>query len=211
MTKDDTENTPSSGVKRALAVSATIVLVTFMLGMVVGISRSVLEGGEITFPIALVSIVVATLLALSIYLAWKVWPRADPKTEAQSTIKSRNILLLLVGVGIVLGIVFGLAEGEETMALVSNGPLAPLWAGVILLVWLVLVPVLSWMWWKSVDEHEATAYRDGGFWAMHLYMFLVPAWWIAERAGWLPSQDPMIVFLIVCFFWCVIWFHKKYF
>lgn len=212
MTKDDTENPGFSGVKRALLVSLTIVIAIFMLGVVFGFSQSVLERGEITLPMVIAFLALVALLGVSLYLSWKVWPRARPDIEAQSTIKSRSAIFQLLGVGVVLGVVFALAEGGDGgMALVSNAPISPAWASAILLFWLVFVPILTWKWWQSVDEHEATAYREGGFWAAHLYLFLVPTWWLAARAGWMPEQDPMIVFLIISFFWSAWWLYKRYF
>lgn len=211
MTKDDTDTGVSTGFKQALIVAVAFILAVFMLGVVFGFTQSILRHGQIeAIDIAILAGMLAVLAGV-LYLTWRVWPRAQPDREAQSTIKSRTILLQIALVSVVLGIISALADPDSSQNLFSNGPLTPVWAGAMLVIWLVFVPVVSWKWWQSVDEHEATAYRDGGFWAAHLYLFLVPAWWVAERAGWLPPQEPMIVFIIVCVFWCVWWLYKRYF
>ncbi|MEP0191049.1 MAG: hypothetical protein ABJP70_10525 [Erythrobacter sp.] len=211
MTKDDIDTDASPGAKQALIFAATFIAAVFLIGLVFGFSQSILKHGEIEAIDIAILAGMLTALAVVLNLVWRVWPRARPDSEAQSTIKSRTILLQMAVIGLVLGVISALADPDSSQTLFSNGPLTPVWAGAMLAIWLVFLPVISWKWWQSVDEHEATAYREGGFWAAHLYLFLVPAWWIAERAGWLPPQEPMIVFIIVCVFWTGWWLYKRYF
>ncbi len=124
--------------------------------------------------------------------------------------KARNLLWIALAVGFVLGIYFG-AMGDGSMdILFSNNPVSSAVAGIGIVVWLIVVPWISWLWWQAVDEHEAGAYREGAMVAVHLYIFMVPTWWLAARAGWVPEQQPMIVFLIVCVVWTAVWFYRKY-
>ncbi len=124
--------------------------------------------------------------------------------------KARNLLWIAVAVGAVLGIYSGATAEGDMDVMLSNDPISPSFAMVAIAVWLVIVPLISWLWWRAVDEHEAGAYREGAMVAAHLYLFMAPTWWLATRAGWVPEQQPMIVFTIVCVVWTAVWFYRKY-
>ncbi|MFM7403277.1 MAG: hypothetical protein ACKO1N_04100, partial [Erythrobacter sp.] len=112
--------------------------------------------------------------------------------------------------GLPLGFVIGTSEGGGS-DFVSNSPIDPAIAAFIIGSLLVAGPILTWLWWQRIDEHEAGAYRDGGLIAVHAYLFVTPTWWIATCAGWLPPQEPMLVLLAVSAIWCLIWFIRRYF
>ncbi|MEL6878764.1 MAG: hypothetical protein AAGL68_11810 [Pseudomonadota bacterium] len=135
---------------------------------------------------------------------------SSSETIAPSTRKSRNLLLIALAIGGALGLFLGLSDGAGNDILFSNAPISQTVALISIAVWLIIVPAISWLWWKSVDEHEANAYREGAMISAHLYLFIVPAWWFAARAGWLQAQDPMIVFMIVCGVWILVWAYRKY-
>jgi hypothetical protein len=112
-------------------------------------------------------------------------------------------------IGGVLGLLLAIGTDGD-LAVYSNGPINPLVALVAAVIFLVIVPIATWVWWKSIDEHEANAYRDGSMIAVHAYFFIVPAWWLAARTGYVPAQDPMVVLLIVSVIWGAVWFIRRY-
>jgi hypothetical protein len=117
----------------------------------------------------------------------------------------------MCGLGAVMGFGFAIADESGSMALFSNRPIGNVTAAAAIIGWMLLVPVLTWIWWRTVDEHETAVYAESGLIAAHVYLIGVPTWWLATRAGWLPAQDPMIVWLIVASVWTVIWLYRRYF
>ncbi len=145
-------------------------------------------------------------------LAWalrRYWPASSGEPESPRVKRSRMFLYASLGVGIVLGIVMVAGEGASS-PIFSNQPIGSVVAGISIAIWLIVVPIGTWLWWRSIDEHEGDAYREGAMVAGHAYLFIAPAWWMATRAGWLPPQDPMIVFLAVCAIWSAVWLSKRY-
>jgi hypothetical protein len=104
----------------------------------------------------------------------------------------------------------GMADDGARVVL-GNGPVSPVLAAGLIAAWLIPGPLLTWLWWRQIDEHEAGAYREGAVVAIHAYVFLTPAWWIATRAGWLPPQEPMLVLFAVSLVWGLVWFVRRYF
>lgn len=153
---------------------------------------------------------VAGLLMIAILaLVWRFWPAPSNEPEAPNVKKSRMTLYLCMGVGGVMGFLFVIADGPES-GMFSNGTINPVIAAILIGIWLILAPLGTLRWLRNVDEHEVGAYRDGAYIAGHAYLFIVPAWWVAARAGWLPAQDPMIAFILFCAIWSVVWFAKRY-
>jgi hypothetical protein len=160
--------------------------------------------------------IIAVGLIVCVACAWglfrlKPWPPQD-ELVAPSQRKARNMLLLCGAVGGILGAILslGMFRGEGLMFAFSNAPLAPLEAIVILVVWLSVVPALSWIWWRNIDEHEAQAYNFGAIIALHLYYLGLPAWWIGWRGGFLPEPRHMLIFLAVTVAWGLGWAWRRY-
>jgi hypothetical protein len=151
----------------------------------------------------------ALLLIVICFAVWRMWPAESGEPEAPRVKQSRMVIFTCMGVGALLGMILVLTQ-EPGVEMFFDGPINPIIAGVVIAVWLLFVPIATLKWLRTVDEHEADAYREGAFIAGHAYLFLAPAWWMAHRAGWLPAQDPMIVFLIICTVWSAVWFAKRY-
>lgn len=214
MTKPDFSdaNLPSDGavlLKRGLLGVGGGITLVFIAGMIAGYGSVVIEhGGPSLIDAAIIAAMLMAAVALG-YGIWRFWPRGRDEPEAPRVKSARIILVAVCIVSAVIGIILAV-EDEGASSLFSNAPINPAMGMLVLVLWLVSVPVLTWLWWRKVDEHEAGAHRDGAAIAAHAYMFIAPAWWIASRAGWLPNQEPMIVLLIVSAVWCVVWFIKRY-
>lgn len=184
----------------------------FAGGVALGIAIVAVTEG-ITAPILAI---VAVALAVFAGCLWglfrlKPWP-ADDEPLAPSQRRARAMLVLSGGIGGLLGIILSLGMlGDEDLGLVfSNAPLAPVAAAVVLAVWLLLTPVLTWVWWRNIDEHEAQAYTYGAVAALHIYYFVTPGWWIGWRGGFLPEPQHMLVFVLASIAWLGGWAWHRY-
>lgn len=210
MTETETENEANPALRKSLIAGLGGVTLLSLAAFLAGFTVSAFEHGSLTLTHA--GLIVAVLVAIAgvVILCMKLWPNTGPEPIGPSAKKSRDMMFVLIALSLVAGVAFAVMEGPENNFLFSNGPIGSTTAIAVLLGWLVVMPIVTLMWWRTIDEHEADAYRAGSMIAGHFYMFLVPSWWIAARAGWVPSQDPMIVFLIVCVVWSAAWFYKKF-
>lgn len=210
MTNTETSPQSSSGLKNGLSGVFVTITLLFATGALAGFATAVLEDGE---PSLLdLGIIAALLLAIIMMILFlrKFWLARKDEPVAASTKKARNWLYIAVAIGAALGAFTTNVGGADMETLFSNQPIPPLLALVSIAIWLIVVPMVTWAWWRSVDEHEATAYRDGAMVAAHVYLFIAPSWWLAARAGWVQPQDPLIVFLIVSIIWSAYWLYRKY-
>lgn len=216
MTKPDPEfldDGPSDGVillKRGLISVIGGLLLIFLAGIIAGYSSVMIENRSADLVDAAVLGALLLVTALTAFGMWRLWPRTGPEPVAPSIRKARFFLILAVGLSVVLGFILAAANPSST-AVFSNAPVGAATAAVAIVLWVIVAPVLIWLWWRKIDEHEADAYRDGAMIAIHVYMFAAPGWWMATRAGWLPPQDPMVVLLGVCVVWSIVWFVRRYF
>ena len=93
----------------------------------------------------------------------------------------------------------------------SDSPL-PLALAVLLAVfWGVIMPVIAWFWHtRAIDEQEANAYRDGGYYAAYGYLMGAPTWWFLWRGGLLPEPNGTLIFCLFAIIWTAVWVWKKY-
>jgi hypothetical protein len=216
MTRTDpalSDNLPSEGaimLKRAgIAVVGGIALI-FMAGMMAGFISAVLDKGSMSAKGAAIFAAMVLVAGAIAYAMWRFWPRMERVPEAPRVKEARRLLYLSLGLGGLLGVVMGIAGGS-TEDLFSNTAVSASFAGWSIAVYLTVLPVMTWLWWRNVDEHEAGAYRDGAVVAVHGYLFAAPVWWMATRAGWAPPQDPMVMVVFVSLLWSAVWLYRRYF
>lgn len=213
MTKPDHIDQPEGNVllKRTLISTLGGIALIFLAGVFARYLSVVIEHGALQLVDAVILGCVVGLMALVVYSGWRFWPSASGEPVANSTRKATRILYAMCGLGAITGLAFALGDDSESMALFSNRPIGNVTAVVAIIGWTVLVPVLTWIWWRTVDEHEAAVYAESGLITLHVYLIGAPTWWLATRTGWLPAQEPMIVWLIVASVWTVIWLYRRYF
>lgn len=167
--------------------------------------------------------VIGGFFAIIAGLAYAIWRNAQKlKASGEPTTKreklNRNIILACGVIGGVMGAVIA-AAGIATMPDGSTDPLLILSVGklpvavVVPLVffWAVVMPVIAWFWHtRAIDEQEASAYRDGGYYAAYAYLILAPTWWLLWRGGLLPEPDGVAIFIAFSLIWSAVWFWKKY-
>lgn len=197
---------------RAGLIAVLAVTALFALGAVSGMIAAMLEGGASGVVIAL-AIAAAGIGALCLWLLRLVL-RGDPaRPAAPSVRKGQQLLIIAAVLGGVLGL--WLSAGQDALTgeyqILGNQPLPPIIALVAIGLWLVLVPLVTWQWFRTVDEHERRAYNFGSIIALHAYVFAMPAWWIGWRGGFLPQPDHIVIFLGVCAVWTAGWLWRRYF
>jgi hypothetical protein len=210
---DDFAAEPSDGAiilrRAALGIGGGIALI-FMAGMIAGFSGYVIENGG--FNLKAAGILGAMLLVTGgiAYGIWRLWPGPSNEPVAPRVLSARRIMIAAFVLSLPIGIMLAMAD-NGVQGFLSDAPVSSAFAATVIAFWLIAGPVLTWLWWRQIDEHEAGAYRDGALVAVHAYIFVAPAWWMATRAGWLPPQEPMLVVLAVCVLWSVVWFVRRYF
>lgn len=210
---DDFAAEPSDGaiiLRRAVIGIGGGILLLFMAGMIAGYASGMIEQGTADLRDAGILGTILLVAGGVAYAMWRLWPGASDEPVAPRVRNARRFMIASLVVGMPLGFVLG--AGEDGRAeFVSNTPVSPLVAASVIALWLIVAPLLTWLWWRQIDEHEASAYRDGGLVAVHAYLFVAPAWWMGTRAGWLPQQEPMAVVIAVSLVWGLVWFFRRYF
>lgn len=205
----DDEPSPFAGAKRAIIATGGGTAILILMGIATRYAAAALDHGE---PSATDVAVIGAIALLAVLASWQLWrflSKQGLEPEAPRIQRARKLFVAMGLIGGVLGLLLAIGTDGD-LAVYSNGPINPLVALVAAVIFLVIVPIATWVWWKSIDEHEANAYRDGSMIAVHAYFFIVPAWWLAARAGYVPAQDPMVVLLIVSVIWGAVWFIRRY-
>ena len=195
--------------RRALLGFGGGITLVFITGLIAGFTSVVIKhGGPDLTDIAILAALLLIGAAVG-YGMWRYWPHSSDEPEAPRIKSARKILIAVMIFSAPLGILLAMSD-DGAMGLFSNSPVSPTIALIALAIWLIPVPLLSWLWWRRVDEHEANAYRDGALIAAHAYLLITPTWWLGARAGWFPPQDSMIVLLMVSIVWSAVSIVKKY-
>lgn len=138
--------------------------------------------------------------------------------EKQSLTKrerlNRNIMIGCGLLGVALGVALAISDGDlgsEGLATFSDAPLSSPVTIALAAVWGLILPMMAWFWHRSaIDEQEASAYRDGAYYAAYTYVVAAPCWWILWRGGILPEPDGVTIFIAFNSIWLATWLWKKY-
>ncbi|MEQ1552238.1 hypothetical protein [Sphingorhabdus sp.] len=205
-------------VGRSLAWIAVTALATiFTASAIVGVIATSTESGEPPsgIDIAIVAGLVAMIGAL-IYaqttMARRIHIGGGPMTTREKL--NRNIMVGCGLLGAVIGATLVATDGSipsDPQTMFSDSPL-PLAIAVFLAVfWGVIMPIIAWFWHtRAIDEQEANAYRDGGYYAAYAYLIGAPTWWFLWRGGLLPEPNGMLITCLFAIIWTAVWFWKKY-
>lgn len=200
---------PSSNSDRLVGILLGIVTL-FLVGILIGYVAKVSEKGLVSAVDG--AFLLGFVLAIVIIggLAWSKWRKVSAEPEATSARKSRNIYICATILGGILGAFIMIAGGPEPETMFSNSPVSGTVALISIVFWAIGTPLITFIWWRVTDEHEIAAYSKGAMLAFHAYIFVVPSWWMAARAGWMPQQDPMIIWSATMILWSAAWLYKKY-
>jgi hypothetical protein len=198
--------------KGALACALLITL-AYLVGYSIGTAGALIEesAGSGAFIVGLGLPILGCLALVWGLFRLRLWERAeDPVAPKQK--RARGLILASLAIGMVLGVVlvWPTFSGGGPLILFSDAPLPAASVAIFLAVWLVLTPLLTWIWWRAIDEHEARAYEFGSLVAIHVYLFAAPAWWFGWRGGFLPEPRHMLIFLAVMLALCLGWAWRRY-
>ena len=203
---------------RSLAlITVSAIGTIFTAGAIVGVIAAATEGGQALSltAMAIVAGLVAIIGAL-IYAQWNLARRirigGGPMTTREKL--NRNIMVGCGLLGAAIGATLVATDGSipsDPQTMFSDSPL-PLALAVLLAVfWGVIMPVIAWFWHtRAIDEQEANAYRDGGYYAAYAYLMGAPTWWFLWRGGLLPEPNGTLIFCLFAIIWTAVWFWKKY-
>jgi hypothetical protein len=178
-------------------------------------------GGALSGPALAVLAVLGAIIAGLAYVIWrnakKLKSNSEPMTKREKL--NRNIILGLGLMGGVMGVIMSttimgnIPDGEPASlaAMFGSGPIPLSVVLPFVFVWGVIMPVIAWFWHtRAIDEQEASAYRDGGYYAAYAFVILTPLWWMLWRGGFLPEPDGIAIYLTFSVLWSAVWFWKKY-
>ncbi|MEQ1689526.1 MAG: hypothetical protein ABL874_13220 [Sphingopyxis sp.] len=140
----------------------------------------------------------------------------EPLTPREA--RNRNILILCMLLGGVIAA--ALIAGEQMMggqryyggsAGVFSGALPPLLTIALAGVWGIVLPIISLLWLRVIDEHERAAYRDGAEVAAFAYLIGAPIWWILWRGGLVAAPDGVFIFLTFNVIYLAVWLWRKFY
>jgi hypothetical protein len=160
--------------------------------------------------------------AIIIGLAYAIWRNVGKMKASNEGLTRREKLnrnmtygFVLVGgaIGLLLTFYDTSVGNLDTGALpiFSDNPVPPVMALMIVFFWAVIMPIIAWFWHKrAIDEQEASAYRDGGYYAAYAFLIGAPMWWMLWRGGFAPEPDGVAIFMLFASLWTAVWFWKKY-
>jgi hypothetical protein len=201
-------------VKRVLKLSGLVFAIVFLFGIGTGITYASLEDGGFTLVRSAILGVVVLMTLFCVWLAVRILNA--PTGEAPPTPKerlNRNLLIACGALGFVMSMLMMFTQDgpDLTNGLLSNDPLQPGIAIVLLVLMGVVLPILSFVWHRSaVDEQEVAAYKDGALWGLNVFMLGLPVWWIAWRGGFVPAPDMIFIYFATIFVMGAVWMWKKY-
>jgi uncharacterized membrane protein YidH (DUF202 family) len=160
--------------------------------------------------------------AIIIGLAYAIWRNVSKMKASNEGLTRREKLnrkmtygFLLAGGAIGLLLAFydtSVGNLDTRPALIlADSPMPPVMALMLVFFWAVIMPIIAWFWHKrAIDEQEASAYRDGGYYAAYAFLIGAPMWWILWRGGFAPEPDGVAIFMLFASLWTAVWFWKKY-
>lgn len=196
---------------RLLLALALGVLTVFFAGATAGSYSALNENSEPT--LRGIAIVVGFALA-TVLSGWSTYhfgrftlPRGGAKTR-----RALWMLILALAIGVMLAV---LVPMEEDFTIFVGGGQAsnwPLWRTILgLFVLIVIVPVITVIWHRNIDELVHRAYSDAALVAGYGYILISASWWLAWRGGLMPEPNGYILFWMFVAVWSVtgLWRHFR--
>lgn len=160
--------------------------------------------------------------AIIIGLAYAIWRNVSKMKASNEGLTRREKLnrKIVWGCGLAGGAIglflafyeTSVGNSDTGPALIfADSPMPPVIALILAFFWAVIMPIIAWFWHKrAIDEQEASAYRDGGYYAAYAFMIGAPTWWMLWRGGVAPEPDGVAIFMLSASLWTAVWFWKKY-
>lgn len=182
----------------------------FCLGIATGVTAGMLEKGSLSMRAGLIG---AACLVIGLLLAWQAFRqmrRLLSEPVGKNTRRARILTAISVVLGIVIGIMLSIGESGAN-PLVTGEEISPTIARILAVCALVVVPALTLVWWRALDEHEAGAYSDGALVALNFNVSVTAAWWVLAKGGLASPVEAMPILMLTLAIWSVVWLWKRYF
>ena len=205
---------PGAGIRHTLKIAAAGLLVLFTLGATVGAFVATADLGITPKRIVLTAGLVLAAIAAGYWLVslLRRFPSTGP--EAPRVATARRMVVISGAVGGLLGVLMAVATigvgDAPAFAPFSDAPLPPLLAALLIAILVLVVPPVTWIWHRSIDEHETAAYRLAALIALYAYFWLSVVWWLGARGGFLPPVEGIIVFFVTIAVWGLGWAWARF-
>ena len=211
---DEAENLGSARLWRWLRIVGLSLALVFSLGVIAGIVMVQANRGIdlTTRGIAILAAMVAAGLICSWLLIREL---KKPTGEEPLTPKerlNRNLIVACGAIGGLMGAGLMLAQGGLPAGggLFSNAPL-PTWIAIVMVAIIGgVLPIISYVWHRTIDEQEADAYKIGALYGIYVYMLGAPLWWFAWRGGFAPEPNGTAIYFATVLTVGAVWTWKKY-
>lgn len=159
----------------------------------------------------------SALLVIVITFLWlnalNLTTKADEPVAPSTKKAQRTLILSLVFGAVLAGLFFAatLSDGFDITDthLFSNSPIPPILGIGCAILYIGGMIYSCQQWYKSADEHERAAVSTALYASFYFYSLVGPAWWMLQRSGLVPVQDPMIMYILVLTVFAAIWTYKR--
>jgi hypothetical protein len=140
------------------------------------------------------------------------WKKLSPRRKTYWATLGCS-LLLGFGLGIALfdsafKIGYSVGQGEPLPNPLLN--LSPTMSFAIVVLFNLGLWPITWLWHRTVDEHEEQAVLWGGLIAGYAFIVLGGSWVILSWANVVPEMSLGTAIAIFSFIWSVVWIYKKF-
>ena len=220
-TMTDADEMANNNGRRMLWVIVSGLGIMMTAGAVAGyLAAHEAQGGGALGTAGIVTLCVCAAIITG--LAFAIWRNVSKMKASNEGLTrreklNRNMIYGFVLVGGAIGLLpafydTSVGNSDTGPALIlADSPMPPVVALMLVFFWAVIMPIIAWFWHKrAIDEQEASAYRDGGYYAAYAFMIGAPMWWILWRGGFAPEPDGVAIFMLFASLWTAVWFWKKY-
>ena len=134
---------------------------------------------------------------------WRANQPISPRTRKANNLFALSGLVSIVAFG---ALMVGTTDRDSPVELFYS-PIPAAIAIAAIAAWLLSM-FLSWLWYRSADEHERHAADFGNIVGMWLFTVGTPVWWVAARGGLLPEPNVMILWVAVMIVAGIGWFWR---
>ena len=213
-TIEDIDEPTGPRIGRLLLGGLLSIVLLFCAGIATGAGVALIEGAK-NPPKAIAMIAAALFAAVAsgvvihrMRLFKPDEPISDRTRQARKMLFASMLLGLVIGISLSIGSIF--VSGGDSLAFFDDAPMPPAIAIGVSALYAVMLPIISWRWWRNIDEHEARAYGDGAIIAISAYSVIAPGWWLLARGGIAPEPHSMIIFLVVFTIWGIAWMVRRF-
>ena len=204
----------AGGLATAAKLAAAVLATAFALGGATGGAVAAAERGWTLGRGAVVAAFAVAAVAGACWLIALLRRLAATGPQAPRIATARKMVIASAAIGGVIGLAIAVATISPGDAPAFNpladAPLPPWLAAALIAVLVLVVAPVTWIWHRSIDEHEAAAYRFGALVGIYAYSALSAIWWLGARGGFLPPVDGMIVFFVTFAVWGLGWAWARF-